>query len=238
MDNELKIFLQAFRELENLFQALPITETKIRQLKSGLTSIQENARNLVLYDSITRALNARAGKWLLSNEPMKGMAKIDIYDLRQANKVYGISVVDLELHQLADQLMSIFTLENGDIVHRSPGSDEFRIFSISKTPQEISRLLKKPYLDQEMNSLLTWDFGVGLTETEAENNLQKLRKTYRPLVHRQTILERPSEIPGRIEGSNNYQRWDEFNTPYESLKNKICALAACRRSRQAEAMDW
>ena len=26
MDNELKIFLQSFRELENLFQALPITE--------------------------------------------------------------------------------------------------------------------------------------------------------------------------------------------------------------------
>ena len=54
------------------------------------------------------------------------MAKIDIYDLRQANKVYGVAVVDSELHRLAYQLMSIFTLDKGDFVRRSPGSDEFQ----------------------------------------------------------------------------------------------------------------
>jgi GGDEF domain-containing protein/2'-5' RNA ligase len=224
MDNELKIFLQAFRELENLFQALPITNRQVKLLKGVLSGIQKNAENLALYDSITHALNARAGKWFLPNQPMKGMAKIDIYDMRQANKVYGTSVVDLELHKLAYQFMSIFTLDEGDFVHRSPGSDEFKIFSILKPPEEIGLLLVKPYINQEMNSLLTWDFGIGLTETEAENELQKQRRMYRPLVLRQTILESQSEIPVRMEHDNNYQSWDEFSGPYERLINKICAL--------------
>lgn len=224
MDNELKIFLQAFRELENLFQALPITGTQVQLLKGVLSGIQKNAQNLALYDSITQALNARAGKWFLPNQPMKGMAKIDIYDMREANKVYRTSVVDLELHKLAYQFMSIFTLDKGDFVHRSPGSDEFKIFSIMKSPQEIGLLLVKPFIDQEMNSLLTWDFGVGLTETEAENELQKQRKMYRPLVLRQTILESQSEIPVRMEPDNNYQSWNEFSRPYERLINKIYAL--------------
>jgi len=224
MDNELKIFLQAFKELENLFQALPITESQLQQLKGFLSGIQENAKNLALYDSITHALNARAGKWLAPGEQIKGMAKVDIYDLRQANKVYGALVVDSELHKLAYQFMSIFTMDKGDFVHRSPGSDEFRIFSISRTPQEIKRLLSKLYANQEQDSLLTWDFGAGLTETEAENELQKQRRTYRPVVIRQTILESHSEIPGRIEDNNGYQRWNEFNMPYERLIDKICAL--------------
>ena len=225
MDIELKIFLQSFKEAENLFQALPITETQIQRLKSLLSGILENAKNLALYDSITHALNARAGKWLVPNEQIIGMAKIDIYDLRQANKVYGALVVDSELHKLAFQLMSIFTLDKGDFVRRSPGSDEFRILSTSKTPREIKHLLTKPYSDQEMDLLLTWDFGVGLTETEAENELQKQRKTYRPVVIRQTILESHSEIPRRMEENNSYQSWNEFNMPYERLMDTICSLA-------------
>jgi GGDEF domain-containing protein/2'-5' RNA ligase len=224
MDNELKIFLQSFRELGHLFQALPIPNTQVQLLKRVLSGIQKNAENLALYDSITHALNARAEKWFLPNQPMKGVAKIDIYDMRQANKVYGISVVDLELHKLAYQFMSIFTLDKGDFVHRSPGSDEFKIFSISKPPEEIGLLLVKPYINQEMNSLLTWDFGIGLTETEAENELQKQRKTYRPLVLRQTILESHSEIPVRMEHGNSHQSWNEFSKPYEKLIDKICAL--------------
>jgi GGDEF domain-containing protein/2'-5' RNA ligase len=155
---------------------------------------------------------------------MKGMAQIDIYDMRQANKVYGTSVVDLELHKLADQLMSIFALDKGDFVYRSPGSDEFKIFSILKAPEEIGLLLVKPYINQEMTSLLTWDFGIGLTETEAANELQKQRKTYRPLVLRQTILESHSEIPVRMQHGNSSQSWIEFNKPYERLINKISAL--------------
>ena len=130
MDNELKIFLQAFKELENLFQALPITGTQAQQLTGFLSGLQTNAKNLALYDSITHALNTRAGKWLVPGKQIKGLAKIDIYDLRQANKVYGALVVDSELHKLAYQLMSIFTLDKGDFVRRSPGSDEFRIFCI------------------------------------------------------------------------------------------------------------
>ena len=61
MDNELKIFLQAFKELEILFQALPITETQFQKLKGILSGILKNAKNLALYDSITHALNSRAG---------------------------------------------------------------------------------------------------------------------------------------------------------------------------------
>jgi GGDEF domain-containing protein/2'-5' RNA ligase len=224
MDNELKIFLQSFKEVENLFQALPITDTQVGQLKEVLAGIQTNAQHLALYDTITHALNARAGKWLLFNRQLKGIAKIDIYDLRQANKVYGASVVDLELQKLAHQFTSIFTLEEGDFLHRSPGSDEFKIYSLCKTPQEISALLTKPYMDQELSSLLTWDFGVGLTETEAENELQKQRKAYRPLVLRQTILESHREIPTRITQSNDYQGWDEFHEPYERLMEKIYTL--------------
>lgn len=224
MDNELKIFLQSFKELENLFQALPITEAQFQKLKGILSGMLKNAKNLALYDSITQALNARAGKWLVPSEQVKGMAKIDIYDLRQANKVYGALVVDAELHKLAYQFMSVFSMDRGDFVRRSPGSDEFRIFSTSKTPQGIRHLLMKLYARQETDSLLTWDFGTGLTETEAENELQKQRKTYRPIVVRQTILESHSEIPRRIEDNNTYQSWNEFNMPYEGLIDTIHSL--------------
>jgi len=224
MDNELKIFLQSFKELENLFQALPITEAQVQQLKGLVSGMLKNAKNLALYDSITHALNARAGKWLVPDEQIKGMAKVDIYDLRQANKVYGALVVDSELHKLAYQFMSIFTLDKGDFVRRSPGSDEFRIFSTSKTPREMKHLLSGLYANQVSDSLLAWDFGTGLTETEAELNLQKQRQTFRPLVVRQTVLESHSEIPRRIEENNNYQSWHEFNMPYERLIDTICLL--------------
>ncbi len=222
MDNELKIFLQSFKELENLFRALPITETQFQQLKDFLSGILKNAKDLILFDSITHALNARARKWLVPDEQIKGMAKIDIYDMRQANKVYGVPVVDTELHKLAFQLMSIFTQDKGDYVQRSPGSDEFRILSTSKPPQMMKRWLSRLYNDQESTSLLPWDFGVGLTETEAENELQKQRKTFRPVVLRQTVLESHSEIPRRMEEINSSQSWNEFNMPYEKLIDKIC----------------
>jgi len=224
MDNEKEIFLQSFKELEHQFQILPIAESQIQRLKDLLSGIQKTAENLALYDPLTHALNTRAGEWLVPNEQIKGMAKIDIYDLRQANKVFGVSVVDSELHKLAYQLMSIFTLGKGDFVRRSPGSDEFRILSTSKTPQEIRLLLTKPYLDQESDSLLPWDFGTGRTETEAENNLQKQRKTFRPLVIRQTVLESHSEIPRLVEENNSYLSWNEFNMPYERLRDTICSL--------------
>jgi GGDEF domain-containing protein/2'-5' RNA ligase len=223
MDNELKIFLQSFKELENLFLILPMSRDQCQQLKRQLSGIQTTAKNLALYDSITHALNTRAGKWLVPEEHL-GMAKIDIYDLRQANKVYGVAVVDTELHKLAYLLMSVFTLDKGDFVRRSPGSDEFRIFSTSKTPQEIKRLLSKLHRTQEQDSLLTWDFGVGLTETEAEKELQKQRKTFRPIVLRQTILESHSEIPRRIEDNNSHQSWNEFNIPYQKLIDTIGLL--------------
>jgi len=224
MDNEQKVFLQSFKELEHRFQSLPVADTQIQRLKSLLAGILRNAKDLALYDTLTHALNARAGKWLVPYDQIKGMAKIDIYDLRQANKVYGASVVDSELHKLAFRLMSIFTLDKGDFVRRSPGSDEFTIFSTSKTPQEIRLLLTKPYLDQETDSLLAWDFGTGRTETEAENNLQKQRKTFRPIVIRQTILESHSEIPRRMEEINSHQSWNEFNMPYERLGDTIRSL--------------
>ena len=224
MDNEKEIFLRSFKELENQFQVLPVSETQIQRLKGLLSGTQKIAENLALYDPLTHALNARAGEWLVPYEQIKGMAKIDIYDLRQANKVYGVSVVDSELHKLAYHLMSIFTSDKGDFVCRSPGSDEFRILSSSKSPQEIRLLLTKPYLDQENDSLLTWDFGTGSTETESENNLQKQRKLFRPLVIRQTFLESHSEIPRRIEENSTYLSWNEFNMPYERLVDTICSL--------------
>ena len=189
MDNELKIFLQSFKELENLFQALPITESQVQELKHHISGILKNAKNLALYDTITHALNARAGKWLIPLEQIKGMGKVDIYDLRQSNKVFGALVVDTELRKLAFQLTSIFSMDTGDFVRRSPGSDEFRIFSTTKTPSEIKRMLSRLYARQERDGLLTWDYGVGHTETEAENNLQKQRKKLRPVVLRQTIIE-------------------------------------------------
>ena len=199
MNNELKIFLQSFKELENLFQALPISESQIQELKGHVSGILKNAKNLALYDTITHALNARAGKWLVPEEQIRGMAKVDIYDLRQANKVFGALVVDAELRKLSFQFMSVFSMDTGDFVRRSPGSDEFRIFSTTKTPPELKKLLSRLYVRQERDCLLTWDFGVGLTETEAENELQKQRKKLRPIVLRQTIIESHSEIPRRIE---------------------------------------
>lgn len=224
MHNEKETFLRLFEDLENQFQTLPVSETQIQRLNGLLSGTQKIAENLALYDPLTHALNARAAEWLVPYDQITGMAKIDIYDLRQANKVYGISVVDSELHKLAYRLMSIFNSDNGDFVCRSPGSDEFRILSTTKSPQEIRLLLTKPYLDQEAESLLTWDFGTGGTETESENNLQKQRKLFRPLVIRQTFLESHSEIPQRIEENSPYLSWNEFNMPYERLVDTICSL--------------
>lgn len=223
MDNEQKIFLQAFKELETLFQALPITGAQFQQLQGILSGILKNAKNLALYDPVTHVFNSRAGKWIVP-AGHKGIGKVDIYDLRQANKVYGASAVDLELHKLAFQFMSLFTPDKGDYVRRSTGSDEFRIISTTKSPREIKSLLTKLYKHQEYDSLLTWDFGVGLTESDAENELQKHRRTYRPVVLRQTILESHSEIPERMEENNTHQSWHEFNMPYELLVDKIGLL--------------
>src|SRR4029078_13067011 len=94
MENEKEIFLRTFKELENQFQTLPVSETQIQRLKGLLSGTQKIAENLALYDPLTHALNARAGEWLIPYEQVIGMAKIDIYDLRQANKVYGVTVVD------------------------------------------------------------------------------------------------------------------------------------------------
>jgi GGDEF domain-containing protein/2'-5' RNA ligase len=235
IDNEKEIFLRSFKELENQIQILPVSDTQIQRLQSLLSGIQKTAENLALYDPLTHALNTRAGEWLVPNDQIKGIAKIDIYDLRQANKVYGVAVVDSELHRFAYQLMSIFTLDKGDFVRRSPGSDEFRILSMSKTPQEIRLLLTKPYLDQERDSLLTWDFGTGRTETEAESNLQKQRKLFRPLVIRQTVLESHSEIPRRLEGTSSHLSWHEFNMPYERLVDTICSSELPSRLQQQTA---
>ncbi len=220
-DAELKIFLQSFKELENLFRALPITDVQFQKLQALLLEIVEDAKNLALYDSITHALNTRAEKWLVPAEQILGIAKIDIYDLRQANKVYGALVVDSELQKLAYQFMSIFNMEEGDFVRRSPGSDEFRISSTTKTPLEIKGHLMRLYANQELDSLLSWDFGTGMTETEAENELLKQRKAYRPIVVRQTILESHSEIPRRIEDNNRYTSWNDFNMPYQGLIDTI-----------------
>jgi len=123
MDNEKEVFLQSFKDLENQFQVLPIDESQLQRLKTILSGIQKIAENLALYDPLTHAFNTRAGEWLVPNEHIKGMAKIDIYDLRQANKVYGVAVADSELHKLAYHLMSMFTVDMGDFVCRSPGSD-------------------------------------------------------------------------------------------------------------------
>ena len=224
MDNELKIFLQSFKELENLFQALPISENQIRELNHLVSIILKNAKNLALYDSITHALNTRAGRWLIPSDQVRGMAKVDIYDLRQANKVYGALAVDSELRKLAFQFMSVFSLDTGDFVHRSPGSDEFRIYSTTKLPREMNSLLSRMYHRQEIDSLLTWDYGVGITETETENKLQKQRKKFRPVVIRQTIIESHSEIPRRIEDGDGCQSWNEFDMPYANLMDKIQSL--------------
>lgn len=224
MENEKEIFLRSFKDLENHFQTLPVSKTQLQRLEGLLSGTQKIAENLALYDPLTHALNARAGEWLVPIDQIRGMAKIDIYDLRQANKVYGVTVVDSELHKLAYHLMSIFTSDMGDFVCRSPGSDEFRILSTSKSSQEIRLLLTKSYLDQETNSLLTWDFGTGGTEAEAEANLQKQRKLFRPLVIRQTFLESHLEIPRRIEENSSYLSWNEFNMPYERLIDTICSF--------------
>lgn len=224
MDYELESFRQAFKKLENQFQGLPVSETQVQRLTWVLGAIHKTAESLALYDPLTHALNTRGISWLVSQDLILGMGKIDIYDLRQANKVYGVPVVDSELHRLAYQLMSIFTMDKGDFVCRSPGSDEFRILSTSKTPQEIRLLLTKPYIDQETDSLLTWDFGTGRTESEAENNLQKQRKLFRPVVIRQTVLESHSEIPRRMDEDNSYQSWHEFNMPYHRLADTIRSL--------------
>jgi len=93
MENEKEFFLRSFKELENEFQTLPVSGTQIQRLKGLLAGTQKIAENLALYDPLTHALNARAGEWLIPSDQIAGMAKIDIYDLRQANKVYGISVV-------------------------------------------------------------------------------------------------------------------------------------------------
>src|ERR1051326_3539109 len=114
MDSEKEIFLRSFKELDNQFQNLSIAESQMQRLRGLLFTIQKTAENLALYDPLTHAFNMRGGKWLVPYENLKGIGKLDIYDLRQANKVYGVEVVDSELHKLAYQLMSIFTLDKSE----------------------------------------------------------------------------------------------------------------------------
>jgi len=96
MDFELESFLLAFRKLENQIQSLPVSETQLQQMKSIFSAIQKTAESLALYDPLTHALNTRGRRWLVRDEHIEGMGKIDIYEFDRINDgvIFDYFVVD------------------------------------------------------------------------------------------------------------------------------------------------
>src|SRR6266545_287894 len=188
-------FRHPFQNLSRRLSELPIPIGEQTQLIADLLHIQEEAEQLATQDCVTFALNRRGAYWYTDGRPVRSVAKIDMYDMRQANKVYGVAAVDTDLRRLSYLLRQIFSRPAGDFVRRSAGSDEFLVLSTRKSIPQLRRLIHQLYQNDKHDALIPWDFGVGLSEAAADENLQMRRRRIRPTVIRQVHPDNHSEIP-------------------------------------------
>ncbi len=207
-----------------LFAACPAIETEIF-LSSLLQQIRLQADDLILYDAVTGAMNLRAENWFIAQAQIQAVAKVDLYDMRQANRVFGQARVDQELRRLAFLFRSVLPERDGYYVRRSAGSDEYKLISTKKPEKELARVLSQLYQKDQAESLFQWDFGVGPTYERAEKELIAIRKKNRPQVIRQTRLDSHSEIPRYIQQQEYQVNWQDFSRPYDELSARLETLA-------------
>lgn len=182
-----------------------------------LVRLQNQAERFATQDEVTHALNRRGEEWFVPIDKICSVAKIDLYDMRQANRVYGVSAVDKELRRLSYGLKSLFQFHLGDYVRRSGGSDEFIVLSTNKTVPQLHRILHKFHSQDKFEALIPWDFGVGISEQEAEQKLQKSRKKLRPMVIRPIVMDNHSEIQRTYQYNSDVPSWEEFYRSYCDL---------------------
>lgn len=187
-----------------------------------LVRLQLAAERFATQDEVTHALNRRGEEWFVAIDKICSVAKIDLYDMRQANRVYGISAVDKELRRLSYGLKTLFQFHTGDYVRRSGGSDEFIVLSTNKTVPQLHRILQKFHSQDKFEALIPWDFGVGCSEEEADEKLQKSRKKLRPMVIRPIVVDNHSEIQRTYQYSSDIPSSEEFYQSY-------CDLIECLR---------
>jgi GGDEF domain-containing protein/2'-5' RNA ligase len=185
-----------------------------------LLQLQNQAERFATQDEVTHALNRRGEEWFVPINKIRSVAKIDLYDMRQANRVYGVSAVDKELRRLSYSLKTLFEFDSGDYVRRSSGSDEFVVLSTNQTVLQLHRILKKFHSQDKFEALIPWDFGVGISEQEAEQKLQKSRKKLRPMVIRPIVVDNHSEIQRTYQYDSDVPSSEEFYRSY-------CDLIVC-----------
>ncbi len=220
-------FRHPFQNLSRRLSELPIPIGEQTQLIADLLHIQEEAEQLATQDCVTFALNRRGAYWYTDGRHVRSVAKIDMYDMRQANKVYGVAAVDTDLRRLSYLLRQIFSRPAGDFVRRSAGSDEFLVLSTRKSIPQLRRLIHQLYQNDKHDALIPWDFGVGLSEAAADENLQMRRRRIRPTVIRQVHPDNHSEIPRDNTPDRSIPELDEFRQPYALLAEKLryCQLS-------------
>lgn len=211
-------FQAPFQELCRKILLLPLPLEIRSDIAQFIQTIQATGENIAANDSTTLALNRRGEQWFVPNEQVKSVAKIDLYDVRQANMVYGPNVVDRELRRLSCKLRQVFHNPISDFIRRATGSDEFKIVSIEKSVTHLAHLIQQLHNDDRSETLIPWDFGVGTTEEQADMDLREKRKQLRPSIIRQPAMNNLLEMPGGDPLLKNVvPTLIEFRQPYHLL---------------------
>jgi GGDEF domain-containing protein len=218
-------FRKPFQILEQQLSELAVFSELRPHPVSLLRQLQTEAERYATQEEVTHALNRRGEEWYIPPDKIRSIAKIDLYDMRQANRVYGMSAVDKELRRLCYGLKTLFQAQCGDYVRRSSGSDEFKIISTSKSLSQLQRIMQKFYTQDKFEALIPWDFGVGISEKQADEKLQNSRKKMRPMIIRQIIPDNHSEIQRTYQYSSDIPSWQEFHQSYCHLINTVEQLA-------------
>ncbi len=218
-------FRKPFRILEQQFTEFAVSPELRPHPVNLLRRLQTEAEIYATQEEITHALNRRGEEWYIPIDKICSVAKIDLYDMRQANRVYGMPAVDKELRRLCYGLKTLFQPSAGDYVRRSSGSDEFKVISTTKTMSQLQRILQKFCSQDKFEALIPWDFGVGTSEKEADEKLQKSRRKMRPMIIRQIIPDNHSEIQRTYQYSSDIPSWEEFHQSYCHLIDSLEQLA-------------
>jgi GGDEF domain-containing protein len=197
-----------------------------------LENLRHSCERLAAYDTFEGVLNRRGGEWYAHRLTPTCVVKIDFYDAKGANSRYGRDVVDNAFRSLAAQLVELFPSHPGEYVRHSAGSDEFFVYTATRVPAEVEAGIRA-LSDREPPLSVPWDFGVGLTEEEAEINLQVQRRKYRPGIVRVRFaaeelgdganfssISPPSKVEDVLRLFSEFQATVETRVP-NSVRHKI-----------------
>jgi GGDEF domain-containing protein len=197
--------------------ALHLAPSDQVQVDRLVEEMYRQAHVLIFHDPVTGTLNLRAERWFVDPEQIQAVGKVDLYDLKQANRIYGYPAVDAELQRLAALFSAAFPTGSGVYVRRAAGNDEFNLLSTRAGEEDLRTALEQLQRTDTPGSLVEWDFGVGRTSEAAAQALRKSKRLTRPLVIRQTALKNPADIPAYAEQTDHTFGWEEFSQPYQAL---------------------